>query len=328
MKRAALFVLLAATALTAPAWAKDAPKAAPKSQGGGVDLTGGKSGTPLEVYSDSGMELSQDLKTVIAHGNAKAIRGNITVRSDTMIAYYRDKTAAPGAQPQKKPAKTADKKADKKAGAQPGGDDESGGSEIWRVEAIDHVTIASPSQTVYGDHADYNIDNAVVVVTGKDLKMVTPTDLITARDTLEYWDQKQIAVARGNAKATRADKSVAGDVLTADFAKDSEGKMAITKAHADKNVVLTTPTEVVTGDHADYDVESGIVIITGNDVHLTREQNTLDGQYAVINLNTGISKLYPVPPGVSANGQQRVKGFFVPQKKGGDDQAPAKGKGQ
>ena len=320
MKRAALFVLLAATTLAAPTWAKDAPK----SHGGGVDLTSGKSGTPLEVYSDSGMELSQDLKTVIAHGNAKAIRGNITVRSDTMIAYYRDKSETPAGPATKKPGK----KADKKAGAQPGGDEQSGGSEIWRVEAIDHVTIASPSQTVYGDHADYNIDNAVVVVTGKDLKMVTPTDLITARDALEYWDQKQVAVARGNAKATRADKSVAGDVLTADFAKDSDGKMAISKAHADKNVVLTTPTEVVTGDHADYDVESGIVIITGNDVHLTREQNTLDGQYAVINLNTGISKLYPVAPGGATNGTQRVKGVFTPQKKGGDDQAPAKGKGQ
>jgi len=320
MKRAALFVLLAATTLAAPTWAKDAPQ----SHGGGVDLTSGKSGTPLEVYSDNGMELSQDLKTVIAHGNAKAIRGNITVKSDTMIAYYRDKSETPAGPATKKPGK----KADKKAGAQPGGDEQSGGSEIWRVEAIDHVTIASPSQTVYGDHADYNIDNAVVVVTGKDLKMVTPTDLITARDALEYWDQKQVAVARGNAKATRADKSVAGDVLTADFAKDSDGKMAISKAHADKNVVLTTPTEVVTGDHADYDVESGIVIITGNDVHLTREQNTLDGQYAVINLNTGISKLYPVAPGGATNGTQRVKGVFTPQKKGGDDQAPAKGKGQ
>jgi len=311
MKRAALFVLLAATALSAPSWAKEPPKAQ-----GGVNLSGGKSGTPLEVYADNGMELSQDLKKVIAHGNAKAIRGNVTVKSDTMIAYYRDKSEAQAGQAAKKPAKKA-------AGAQPGSDEQSGGSEIWRVEAIDHVTIASPTQTVYGDHADYNIDDAVVVVTGRDLKMVTPTDLITARDALEYWDQKQQAVAKGNAKATRADKSVAGDVLSADFAKDSDGKMAISKAHADKNVVLTTPTEVVTGDHADYDVESGIVIITGNDVHLTRDQNTLDGQYAVINLNTGISKLYPVAPGGATTGGQRVKGVFTPQQKDG-----GKGKGQ
>lgn len=314
MKRAALFVLLAATVLTTPAFSKAPPKAQAKTQGG-VNLSGGKSGTPLEVYADNGMELSQDLKKVIAHGNAKAIRGNVTVKSDTLIAYYRDKSEAPGGKAPQKPAKNA--------GAPANPDDQSGGSEIWRVEAIDHVTIASPSQTVYGDHADYNIDDSVVVVTGKDLKMVSPTDLITARDSLEYWDQKQQAVARGKAVATRADKSIQGDVLTADFAKDSDGKMAISKAHADKNVVLTTPREVVYGNHADYDVESGMVIITG-DVKLVREQNTLDGQYATMNLNTGISKLYPVAPGGSSSGSQRVKGVFTPQGDKGKD----KGKGQ
>jgi lipopolysaccharide export system protein LptA len=129
-------------------------------------------------------------------------------------------------------------------------------------------------------------------------------------------------VARGKAVATRADKSIQGDILTADFAKDSDGKMAISKAHADKNVVLTTPREVVYGNHADYDVESGMVVITG-DVKLVREQNTLAGQYATMNLNTGISKLYPVAPGGTASGSQRVKGVFAPQDKGQD-----KGKGQ
>lgn len=305
MKRAALFVLLATgLAVASPVWAKEPAKAKPS---GGVNLEGGKNGTPLEVYADNGMELSQDMKKVIAHGNAKAIRGNVTVNSDTLIAYYRDKSENPANAAAPKPAKPA---------KGPGnGDDAStgGGSEIWRVEAVDHVTIASPTQTVYGDHADYNIDDAVVVVTGRDLRMVTPTDLITARDSLEYWDQKQLAVARGNAKATRADKSIAADILTADFAKGADGKMAISKAHGDKNVVMTTPTEVVTGDHADYDVDSGLVVITGN-VHLVRQGNTLDGQYATVNLNTGISKLYPVAPG-GVGGQQRVKGFFVPQTK-------------
>lgn len=306
MKRAALFVLLAAgLTLASPTWAKEPAKG---KSSGGVNLEGGKNGTPLEVYADNGMELSQDMKKVIARGNAKAIRGNVTVNSDTLIAYYRDKSEAPANAGAPKPAKPA-------KGKQGSNDDGStgGGSEIWRVEAVDHVTIASPTQTVYGDHADYNIDDAMVLVTGRDLRMVTATDLITARDSLEYWDQKQLAVARGNAKATRLDKSIAADILTADFAKGSDGKMAISKAHADKNVVMTTPSEVVTGDHADYDVDSGLVVITGN-VHLVRQGNTLDGQYATVNLNTGISKLYPVAPG-GAGGQQRVKGVFTPQTK-------------
>lgn len=310
MKRAALFVLMTAV-LAAPGCvrAKEAAKAPSPSV---VNLDGGKSGTPLEVYADDGMELSQDMKTITAHGNAKAIRGNVTVTSATLVAYYRDK---PG-----NPASTGRKA----ASPAPGGQES--GSEVWRIEAIDHVTIASPTETVYGDHADYNIDDDMVVVTGNDLRMVTATDLVTARDSLEYWNQKQVAVARGKAVAARAGKSIAADILTADFAKDSDGKMAISKAHADKNVVLTTPTETVTGDHADYDIGTGIVIILGQDVRLVRDKNTLDGQYAVVNLNTGISKLYPVPPGGSAGGQQRVKGFFVPTPKKDRDPTSAKGK--
>ena len=58
----------------------------------------------------------------------------------------------------------------------------------------------------------------------------------------------------------------------------------------------TTPTDVVTGDRADYVVETGIVTVTGS-VKMTRENNQLNGGYAVVNLNTGISRMYPAPPG-------------------------------
>jgi len=312
MKRAAVLVLLAGTVLAlppaAPVWAKsDKPAASGgASSGGGLKLSGGKSGTPLEIYADDGMELSQDARKVIAHGNAKAIRGNVTVRSDSLIAYYRNRSEGPNAQ-QAAPQKKAAAKGDDQSG---------GGSEIWRVEAVDHVTIASPTQTVYGDHADYNIDDAVVVVTGQDLRLVTATDLVTAKDSLEYWDQKQQAVARGNAVAVRNDKSIKADLLTADFAKNEQGQTAISMAHGVGNVVLTTPREVVTGNKADYDVDSGIVTITGA-VTLTRQDNKLNGEYAVVNLNTGVSKLYPTIPGSASNGQQRVKGFFTPQQKDG-----------
>ncbi len=40
------------------------------------------------------LELSQDAKTLIARGNAKAMRGDVTVTADTLNAYYRDKRGA------------------------------------------------------------------------------------------------------------------------------------------------------------------------------------------------------------------------------------------
>ena len=77
---------------------------------------------------------------------------------------------------------------------------------------------------------------------------------------------------------------------------------------------MTTEREVVTGDRGDYTVDTGIVIVTGS-VKITRENNQLDGGYAVVDLNTGVSKLFPTAPGAAPGGDQRVKGLFVPQKK-------------
>jgi lipopolysaccharide export system protein LptA len=146
------------------------------------------------------------------------------------------------------------------------------------------------------------------------LRLTTPTDVVTARDSLEYWEQRQQAVARGNAIAVRDDKRIQADVLVADFAENAQKQMAIQRSHAYDHVILTTPREVVTGDRGDYNVETGIVTVTGS-VKMTRDENQLNGGYAVVNLNTGISRVFPNPPGTAASGDQRVKALFMPQQK-------------
>ncbi len=314
-----------ALAIAAPAAAKDKPAkpaaaqatkpAASSGPGAGLDFADQKSGTPLEIYADQGLELSQDAKTVIGRGNAKAIRGRVTVTADVLIAHYREK-AGQAPRPAKEKAKDPKDKDTDQAGSS---------SEVWRVEADGHVTIASTDQTAYGDHADYNIDDAVVVLTGKDLKMVTPTDTVTAVDSLEYWEHRQQAVARGKAVAVRADKRIQADILVADFGENDDKQMAMRRAHAYDHVILTTATEVVTGDRGDYDAETGIVTISGS-VKMTRNDNQLDGGYAVVNLNTGISRMYPAAPGAAGAADRQVKGLFIPQKKAAPaaESAPAK----
>lgn len=272
----------------------------PADQGGGLNFADQSAGVPLEIYADQGLELSQDARTVIARTNAKAVRGRVTVTADILIAHYREKSAAPV------PAAKVATGAPRKAAS-------GGGSEVWRVEADGHVKIFTDTQTAYGDHADYNIDDAVVVLTGRDLKLVTATDTVTARDSLEYWEHRNQAVARGKAVAVRGEKRVQADVLVADFAKGAQNQMAIQKAHGYDHVILTTPREVVTGDRAEDNVETGIVTVTGS-VKITRGENQLDGGYAVVNLNTGISRIFPTAPGGAEGRDQRVRGLFVPQK--------------
>ena len=289
----------------------------------GFDFADSKSGNPLEVYADQGLELSQDARTVIARVNASATRGHVTLKGDVLIAHYRNKTETPPDSNSLVNAKASTKP--NKAPPPPAADgaktDNTSGSEVWRIEAEEHVTISTPTQTAYGDRADYNIDDAVVVLTGKDLRLVTPKDTVTARDSLEYWEGRQQAVARGDAVAVHMEKRIQADTLVADFAEDKDKKMAINRVHAYDHVILTAPREVVTGDRGDYNVETGIVAVTGS-VKITRDDNQLDGRYALVNLDTGVSKIFPTAPGDDAAPDQRVKGLFNPQHRDAAGGAP------
>src|SRR5262249_56734800 len=122
-------------------------------------------------------------REVIARGNARAVRQNVTVTADRLIAFYRPKN---GAAPQPTQSIAT-------------GTTDTGGNEIYRVQAEGNVQIFTPTDHVQGDRAVYDMDQAVLVVTGRNLKLTTPSDMLTARDSLEYWSQKHMAVARGNA---------------------------------------------------------------------------------------------------------------------------------
>jgi len=153
---------------------------------------------PLQIQADSGIEWQQNQHLYIARGNAVASRGSSEVHADTLIAHYREV----------------------KGGGSPQSAGNTGGNtEVYRVEAEGHVLLTRDAQDVVGDHAVYDVDRAIAVVTGKGLKLATPTDTVTARDSLEWYDQKQMAVARGDAVATRNGKTIKADILTAYMVK-------------------------------------------------------------------------------------------------------------
>jgi lipopolysaccharide export system protein LptA len=310
-------------ATTAKPAAKSAP--APAQQTDDIGFSRGNSSQPLDVTADESIEVSKDAKEIIARVNAKSVRGNTTITSDVQTAFYRDKKVPDSADPNSKTAKNAPPPASATSPAPASGDGSgTGGSEVWRVTADGNVHIFTPTQNAYGDHADYNIDDAVVVLTGDHLKATTPQDIVTARDTLEYWENKHQAVARGDAVAIQPEKNhrIQADTLVADFGENKQKQMVIQVVHGYDHVVLTTPTDVVTGDRGDYVVETGIVTVTGS-VKITRGGNQFDGNYAVVNLNTGISKLLSAPTGKPADRQ--VRGLFVPTPKKAAAPPPAPG---
>jgi lipopolysaccharide export system protein LptA len=272
-----------------------------------LDLT---HGGPIAITATDGIEWRQQQREVIARGNAKAVRQNVTVSADRLVAFYRPKNGAPQPPPTQ-PVSAVDP--------------DTGGNEIYRVQAEGHVRIFTPTDEVLGDRAVYDMDQAVLVVTGHALRLTTPNDVLTARDTLEYWSQKHMAVARGDAVAVTNDgRRLSADTLVAYTTEapatptqpaaaqapqqvnqdplGASGKLQ--KVDAFGNVVVRTVTDTAIGDRAVYVPDTGIARLAGN-VRITRGQNQLNGSAAEVNMKTGIAQLL-------SGSHDRVHGLVVP----------------
>jgi lipopolysaccharide export system protein LptA len=298
----------------------------------GIDLS---HGGPVAITSRDGIEWLQQQHEVIATGDARAVRRNVTVTADRLIAFYRKKQDATPKSSAKSPAAQPNTKAAANGPLDVTGADE-GGNEIYRLEAEGHVVITTPTDRAQGDKAVYDLDRAVMVMTGGDLRLTTPNNVLTARDDLEYWSAKHMAVARGNAVVvTKDQRRIAADVLVAytspeDAAKpqpvsqtsvpqneddplNATGKLQ--KIEAFGHVVVSTPTDVVTGGRGVYVPDTGIALLVDH-VRITRGQNQLEGSEAEVNLKTGVSRLIAARHG-------RVEGLIVPNEAQGA--APASG---
>lgn len=293
-------------------------------------------GGPVEVTATDGMEWRQTEQVIIARGNARAVRENVTVTADRLIARYRRKGGGPAARTQAQP------------GVMGPGSTDTGDNEVYRLEAEGNVHISTPTDQAQADRAVYDIDQAVLVLTGRDLKLTTPSQVLTARDAMEYWSQRRMAVARGDAVVTTSDgRRVQADTLvgyTSEGAQSPGGAAPgassaasrppgtptpPTKPPADPvaasgklqrvegygNVQVRTATETVRGARGVYVPDTGIARLAG-DVRITRGQSQLNGSEAIVNLRTGVSTLQRAPGG-------RVQGLVVPN----DPSVPRQGSG-
>lgn len=270
-RRASALALCAALAVALASSGASLPAAAQ-----GIGLPDQSRDAPIEILADEGIEWRQDEQAYIARGNARATQGEVTVYADMLTAYY------------------------VKGGAEGG----PGGNEIIRIDADGNVRIVSPRQTAYGEKAVHDVAKSILVLTGKP-RLVTETDVITASHSLEFWELKSLAVARGDAVAVRGDRRLRADILTAHFRDDAEGNAEIDRIDAYDNVLISSPDEIVRGTQGVYDVKSGIAVVKGS-VRITRGEDQLNGDAAEVNLNTGVSRMLSGP-------DSRVRGSFRPR---------------
>lgn len=238
-------------------------------------------GEPVEITAGRTLEWHRNDNQFIAVGDVVAKQGTATVYSDTLTADYR---------------KTAQSSMD-----------------IYQLTAQGNVRLENNDGSVgYGERAVYTVDDARAVLTGGNLKIVSPERTITARDRMEYLTREGKAAAIGNAKLIEGDDTITADTLTAYFSSDTSGQRKMSRAEAHNNVVIITPDETLTGDKGVYTSATNTAEITGN-VRITRGPNVLEGARAEVNLTTNVSTLYG--GAASPTGDTRVRGVFYPEKK-------------
>lgn len=238
---------------------------------------------PIDIDADNALEWHQDRTAYVARGNAKATQGDTTVYGDVLTAYYRQE---PGR-----------------------------GNRVFQLVSDGNVRIVSPDREVVGDRAIYDADRRILVVTGRALKLTTPSEVVTARDSLEYFEEKNLLVARGDAVALKADGDrMRADTLVGQMVKAPDGSNKMQRIDGAGNVVVVSAGDVATSEKLVYSVADEVAVLIG-DVRLTRQDNQLHGQMAEMNMKTRINRLIA---GKETGG--RVKGLLNPEN---DKSAPA-----
>lgn len=228
---------------------------------------------PLEITADDSLEWHRTKQYFKARKNVNAVQGGTTLISDVLTAYYRDGRE---------------------------------GMEIHTLQADGHVQIISAQSKAYGDHATYDVDKGYVVMTGRNLRLISDGQTVTARDKFQYWVTSGRLEATGHAVAVRLGDKLEADKLIATFTEDKAGKRTLKTLEAIGHVIITTPSEVLTGELAIYQVATNIAEIHKN-VKIMRGPNILEGDRAQVNLETNVSKIFG---GTGETG--RVRGVFYP----------------
>lgn len=234
--------------------------------------------SPIEITADTSLEWNRTARTYTALGNARAVRDLTSVKADTLTAHYAEDDAA---------------------------------TALTTLVAKGQVELASPPYTAYGDHGTYDVKTGNAVLTGKDLRIITETEKLTARDKITYSAQTGSMAAHGAVKAVKETQSLEADRMDIHFSENSAGQMQTERMTATGNVTIRTETETAYGDAGVYDAQSQIATLTGH-VRIYQGQSYLEGTRATVDMNTGVSALFA--EGGATEEDNRVKGVFYPDK--------------
>ena len=218
---------------------------------------------PIEIFADNGIEWHKNKNKYVALGNAKALSGTLSLESDKIEAFYKE--------------------------------DDSSSMNITEVRAKKNVVVQDKKMKITGgEYAEYKILKDYFLINGRNIILTSEKNTLKSNNKLEYWRSKNIAIATGKAEAKKDNEFVVLADKLVWYLQEKNQKTTVKKLLGFKNVSIKTNNEVAFSDKAIYNNETEICKLYGN-VKLQRGESFLIGEYAEVDLRSGISKLLPAP---------------------------------
>ena len=218
---------------------------------------------PIEIFADDGIEWHKNKSKYVALGNAKALSGSLSLESDKIEAFYKE--------------------------------NDSSNMNITEVRAKKNVVVQDKKMKITGgDYAEYKILKDYFFINGKNIILTSEKNILKSNKKLEYWRSKNIAIATGKAEAQKNNEFVVLADKLVWYLQEKNQKTTVKKLLGFNNVSIKTNNEVAFSDKAIYNNETEICKLYGN-VKLQRGESFLIGEYAEVDLRSGISKLLPAP---------------------------------
>lgn len=229
----------------------------------------------IVLDADERVEYHQKEQKLVAKGNAKAVKDDLSIRAETLVGYY---------QPDSK-------------------------NKISRIEAHNKVEMKTPDASVYGEKLIYDVKEDTAVLTGAPAKIKSPEFTITSKGPMTYYPSQQKAIAKEGVEAVDTQNNhVYADLMTAWFTKDEKGELVLDKIDIEQNVKIISKDTTVTALKGTYHAIKGKIYLY-DDVIINQNGNILKGSKAETDLNTSISKI------LSGDKSGRVSGVFKEKKK-------------
>ena len=208
----------------------------------------------FKVEADKSIEYFEKQKIYVASGNAKASKGNFSVKADNITAFM---------------GKIKN-------------------SDITSIEAAGNVIIINQDTIAKSDFAKYSFKKKIITLTGNNQSIEAKKFKLQSNKVVSFNDIKKIATSEGDVKLfLKGSVSIFSKKLDAYFDKINN---TLITASAQGNVKIETKSEIITCNSAKYNNKTNLISLKG-DVIIKRDKSILTGEKGYMNLNTRKSKI-------------------------------------